>query len=154
MNRNKQTIDNPRPSAGNEKIKVYISFCSPLNLLNILNSLVIRSTLKILAICGSIDKALDCDVLAPVYPSIISNIEAITTKKSKIFHPKKKYALLKAINFNNISIINMILKPKFMLFNIVCLFALWSSSLRIITTILSKIHRVIPSSKGFHVTIL
>ena len=50
INKNKLTIERPLAKAGREKIKVSMSFCKPLNLLNILNNLVTLRTLNILAI--------------------------------------------------------------------------------------------------------
>ena len=47
----------PLLMAGNEKMKVYINFCSPLNLLNILSKRVILSTRNMRAICGKIEIA-------------------------------------------------------------------------------------------------
>ncbi len=57
MNKKRQTIESPLASAGNENKKVSISFCNPLNLLNILSSFVTLITLKILAIWGKIESA-------------------------------------------------------------------------------------------------
>ena len=76
--------------AGNENMKVYISFCSPLNRLNILKSLVILNTLNILAIWGSAESDEFCSLLTPAKSNIISSIEALTTKKSNIFHADRK----------------------------------------------------------------
>lgn len=50
MNKYKLKIAKPFAIAGRENTNVYISFCRPLKLLNVLSSLVILSTLKILAI--------------------------------------------------------------------------------------------------------
>lgn len=154
INKNRLTIDKPLAKAGNENINVSISFWSPLNLLNIRNNLVTLKTLKIRAICGRIDKALDWLLLVPVLASIISKTDAITTKKSNIFHPDKKYALPKALNFKTISQINIILNTKLMLDSIVSLRMLSSSSVAIITEIFTSIQIVIPSSNGLHVAML
>lgn len=59
MNRNKKTIESPLPKAGIENKNVSISFCNPLNLLNILSIFVTLMTLNILAICGRTDNAAD-----------------------------------------------------------------------------------------------
>lgn len=89
MNKNKKTIESPLPSAGIEKMNVYISFWSPLNLLNILSILVTLITLKILAICGKTDKTADeAPPDTPMLDSMRSKTDAMTTKKSKIFHPE------------------------------------------------------------------
>lgn len=45
-------------------------------------------TLNILAIWGNIARALDWSDFNPVLANIKSKIDANTTKKSKIFHPK------------------------------------------------------------------
>ncbi len=50
INKKRHTIESPFPNAGRENINVYINFCKPLNLLNILRSLVTLKTLNILAI--------------------------------------------------------------------------------------------------------
>lgn len=83
-------MESPLARAGMEKMNVSISFCSPLNLLNILSNFVTRSTLKIRAIWGRIAKAEDAPDAPPAESRIISKIEAITTKKSKMFHPERK----------------------------------------------------------------
>jgi len=90
MNRYKSKSESPFPIAGSEKTKVYINFWRPLNCLNILSNLVILSTLKILAICGRVESEAFCSLLAPAISSMMSKIEALTTKKSKTFQVDKK----------------------------------------------------------------
>lgn len=88
MKRNKKTIESPLPKAGIENKNVSINFCNPLNLLNILSIFVTLITLNILAIWGRTDNAADDEPEIPTWERTISKIEAMTTKKSKMFQPE------------------------------------------------------------------
>lgn len=78
----------------------------------------------------------------------------MTTKKSNIFHPDKKYDLPNALSFKTISPMNIMLKAKFMFVNTFDLKLLSSSYADIMTAIFPKIQKIIPYSKALHVTIL
>lgn len=61
-----------------------------MKLLNVRKILVIRRTLKILAICGKKDKLETAPFEVPLERKIMSRIEAETTTKSNVFQEERK----------------------------------------------------------------